>query len=216
MSISLNVDSTRTYSAYTKTSSTSKTQGTAESFAASLESASSALIASPQEKQDYARDLTRRFKEAGIDTSKPISLTTTQTGAVVAKDGTPDKEKIDALFASDPALANQYRKIASTELLQAMGTEYAPYAAAYQAAGSDAARGAVWQRYQGAFNSIEAAGNDLTLSNDTLTSRAVEIAQKSAAASTANGLPAQLVAQIERSNQESLMDTIGGGDRRTA
>jgi len=207
------IDSTRNYSAFSQTSSPSGSKESGGSFASSLESASSALLASPEEKREYARNLTQRLKAAGIDTSKPIALTTTSTGAVVAQDGTADKDKIDALFASDPALSNEYRKISSTETLNALGTEYQPYAAAYQAAGSNDARGAVWQRYQGAFRSIEAAGNDMTLSDGTLTSRAVEIAQASAAAATtANGLPAGLVAQVERSNQDSLMAALSDAD----
>ncbi|EPY02053.1 hypothetical protein [Magnetospirillum fulvum] len=211
MSVNLSVDSARGYSAFPQTNRTSKTTEPEESFADTLARGSAALLATPQEKQDYARDLTQRLQAAGIDTSNPIALTTNSSGAVVAKDGTPDKEKIDALFANDYKLANQYRKIASTELMQALGTEYTPYAADYQAAGSDAARSAVWQRYQGTFSALEAAGNDLTLSNGKLTSRAVEMAQSSAAAATQNGLPAKLVAQIERSNQESLMATVSGG-----
>jgi len=208
MSVNLSVDSARGYSALPQTNRTGKTTEPEESFAATLARGSAALLATPQEKQDYARDLTQRLQAAGIDTSQPIALTTNSSGAVVAKDGTPDKEKIDALFASDYKLSNQYRKIAGTELLQALGTEYTPYAADYQAAGSDSARSAVWQRYQGTFSALEAAGNDLTLSNGKLTSRAVEMAQSSTAAATQNGLPATLVAQIERSNQDSLMEAF--------
>lgn len=213
MNVNLQVDSAKDSVPYSRTSSTDTTTPSAGTFAAALESATSTLFASAEEERDYAATLTTRLKAAGIDTSQPISLTTDSTGAVIAKDGTADKDKIDAVFAADPALANEYRKVAGTETLRALGTVYQPYAKAYQAAGNDAARTAVWQRYQGPFRAVEAAGNELTLSDGTLTSRAVEVAQAAVASSTAaQGLPAGLVAQVERSNQDSLMDAVGGGE----
>lgn len=175
-------------------------------FADTLDQTLAALTATPEEERAFARDLTQRFKAAGIDTSKPIELTVDSSGAVIAKDGTADKDKIDALFAGDFTLANTYRKVASTEMSHAMATEYQPYSADYQAAGSDAARGSVWRSYIGTFNAIGAAGGDLTLNNGTLSSRAEEIAEASVEARRQNGLPAGLVAQIERSNYDSLME----------
>lgn len=210
MSINFQVDSTRDATSYSRTAATDTSQQGDGTFAATLLSTSS-LIASPEEERNFATNLTKRLQAAGIDTSKSIALTTDSTGAVIAKDGTADKDKIDALFAADPALANEYRKVASTETLRALGTVYQPYARDYQAAGNDATRAAVWQRYQGPFHAVEAAGNELTLSDGTLTSRAVEVAQAAVSTmSAAQGLPAGLVAQVERSNQDSLMDAVGG------
>jgi len=126
------------------------------------------LYASPQEEQSFATDLTRRLQAAGVDTSQPIALSDDAQGHVKAKDGTPDKAAIDAVFASDPTLENTYKKIANTEETTAMAQVYQSYSASYAAAGSNAARGSVWQQYSGDFQAIAATGGDLTLVNGSL------------------------------------------------
>jgi len=126
------------------------------------------LFASPQEERTFASDLTQRLQAAGVDTSRPIALTVDAQGHVKAKDGTPGKAAIDALFACDPALENSYKKIANTEETTTLAREYTAYASAYGAAQNNAARGAVWQQYSGAFAEIAAGGADLTLVNGSL------------------------------------------------
>ena len=127
-------------------------------------SAAAQLFATPQEEQDFAADLTQRLRAAGVDTSQPIQFQVQSDGSVVAKAGTPDKQKIDAVFAADPAFANEYRKIANTEETKAIIKVDRAYE--QQAEGlSQAAQQALWQqRYAGQISGIEAQGGDLTLS----------------------------------------------------
>lgn len=131
-------------------------------------SAAAQLFATPQEEQDFAADLTQRLRAAGVDTSQPIQFQVQSDGSVVAKDGTPDKQKIDAVFAADPAFANEYRKIANTEETKAIVKVELGYE--QQAQGlSQAAQQALWQqRYAGQVSSIEAQGADLTLAGATI------------------------------------------------
>lgn len=122
------------------------------------------LFATPQEEQDFATDLTSRLKAAGVDTSQPIQFQVQSDGSVVAKSGTADKDKIDAVFAADPALANEYRKIGNTEETLAIAHDEVAYEK--QAQGLDsAAQQALWQQYAGQIRGIEAQGGDLTLAD---------------------------------------------------
>ena len=124
--------------------------------------AAAQLFATPQEEQDFAAELSQRLKDAGVDTSQPIQFQVQSDGSVVAKRGTPDKQKIDAVLAADPAMANEYRKIANTEETLAIVRKEVAYDNAAQGMGS-AAQSALWQRYSGQISSIEAKGGDLTL-----------------------------------------------------
>jgi hypothetical protein len=120
------------------------------------------LFATPQEEQDYAAELTKRLRAAGVDTSQPIQFQVESDGSVVAKDGTPDKQKIDAMFAADPAFANEYRKIANTEETTAIVRAELAYED--QAKDLDtASQQALWQRYAGMINNMAAHGGELTL-----------------------------------------------------
>ena len=110
--------------------------------------AAAQLFATPQEEQDFATDLNNRLRAAGVDTSQPIQLQVQGDGSVVAKEGTPGKQQIDAVFAADPALANEYRKIANTEETKAIVRADLAYQNQAEDLGS-AAQSALWQRYAG-------------------------------------------------------------------
>ncbi len=130
------------------------------------------LLATPQEVAQLGSDLTARLQAAGIDTGGTVQLECGHDGHVRAKDGTPGKEKIDAMFASDPEFENQYRKVQSTLSLNALGQISESYFSDYQAAGNDGDRAAVWSRYRGLTERAMAAGGTMTLSGGSLVSGA--------------------------------------------
>jgi hypothetical protein len=125
------------------------------------------LLATPQEERDFASDLTRRLSAAGVDTSQPIQLQVQSDGSVVAKDGTPNKQEIDAVFAADPDLSNEYRKIANTEEITAIARVQAEYQRKAKDLDS-AAQSALWQRYAAIISSMQAHSGELTLKNGQL------------------------------------------------
>jgi len=133
---------------------------------------SAPLLATPQEVAQLGSDLTARLQAAGIDTGGAIQLECGHDGHVRAKDGTPGKEKIDAMFASDPEFENQYRKVQSTLSLNALGQISESYFSDYQAAENDGDRAAVWSRYRGLTERAMAAGDTMTLSGGSLVSGA--------------------------------------------
>lgn len=141
-------------------------------IAGGVELLSQPLLATPEEIAQLGRDITDRLRSAGIATDGDIRLECGGDGHVRAKDGTPDKERIDALFAADPELENQYRKVQSTLELNAMARVSESYVADYQAAKDDDERASVWSRYHSLMNQVSAAGATMTLSGGTLTSGA--------------------------------------------
>ncbi|MGJ4941135.1 hypothetical protein ACQR1W_11240 [Bradyrhizobium sp. HKCCYLS1011] len=128
-----------------------------------LGSGLSLLFASPQEEQAFASNLSRRLREAGVDTSHAINLTVGADGEVKAETGTKDADKIDAVFAADPALANEYRKISNTELSNAIGKQIANYMKT-NSNGHDA----IWQAYANNIATIKGAAGELSLNGGTL------------------------------------------------
>jgi|GEM_PF-4777865 len=133
------------------------------------------LSVSDEERQAYISDLTDKLKAAGVDTSKDISFTVTNDGHVVAKDGTPDKDKIDAVMQANPDYENEYRKISNCDELQAMGRVQRHYVVDYQNAKTDDQKEAVWERYKAQFDRISAAAANMTLSGGSLTSAATSM-----------------------------------------
>ncbi|CCE07147.1 hypothetical protein BRAS3843_20003 [Bradyrhizobium sp. STM 3843] len=123
----------------------------------------SLLFASPQEEQAFASDLSRRLQAAGVDTSHAINLTVGSDGEVKAETGTKDADKIDAVFAADPAFANEYRKIANTELSNAIGRQLADYMKT-NSNGHDA----IWQAYANNIATIKGEAGELSLNGGTL------------------------------------------------
>jgi hypothetical protein len=145
---------------------------TAGRIAGGVQLLSQPLLATPEEIAQLGRDNTDRLRTAGIATDGDIKLECGADGHVRAKDGTPDKDRIDALFAADPELENQYRKVQSTLELNAMARVSASYVADYQAAKDDDERASVWSRYHSLMNQVSAAGATMTLSGGALTSGA--------------------------------------------
>ena len=73
------------------------------------------------------------FRAAGIDTAQPIDLRSDSQGHVRVVNDHPDKEKIEALFADDPELANQFRGLSAMAALLKAAEEHAEFARAYEA-----------------------------------------------------------------------------------
>lgn len=80
----------------------------------------------------FQKELGNRFRAAGVDTSRPIDLTADAEGQVRVANGHPEKDRIEALFAEDPELSNQFRLLsASASLLKAI-ENHGEFTKAYQ------------------------------------------------------------------------------------
>ena len=67
------------------------------------------------------KTLAAKFGELGIDTSKPITLTSDADGMVKVSGDHPDKAKIEKLFADTPALTEAFNALAKNSAsLQSM------------------------------------------------------------------------------------------------
>ena len=77
--------------------------------------------------------LGNKFRTAGIDTSKPIDLETDSHGNVRVANDHPDKEKIEQIFADDPALANDFRGVQSLQSLVSAAEKHLEFIEAYAA-----------------------------------------------------------------------------------
>lgn len=132
------------------------------------------LFATPEEEQDFSAGLTSRLKAAGVDTSQPIDFVVQADGSVVAAAGTPGKAQIDAVFAKDPALANEYRKIANTEETSAIAKAEVNYMAQAKNTGS-AEQATLWQQCSGLIDRIKAVGSTLTLDGGEMRSACSEM-----------------------------------------
>lgn len=71
------------------------------------------------------------FLENGITLEPPVELTTDSLGAVRVKGDHPDKERIEQLFADNPDLANDFRKVGGLTGLVEAGNEYLEFSKAY-------------------------------------------------------------------------------------
>jgi hypothetical protein len=85
----------------------------------------------PAEIAAFRTELANRFQVAGIDTSVPLDLWVDASGTVRVAADHPDKAKIEALLASDPALANLARQLAGTVSLVRALDEHKEFAKAY-------------------------------------------------------------------------------------
>jgi hypothetical protein len=126
--------------------------------------ASVPLFATQDEERTFTAELTRRLNAAGVDTSKPINLTVDSTGKVLAADGTPDKDKIDAVFAADPSLRDEYGKIANTVEANAVASKVSQY---MTATGSDP-DGSIWNKYAAEIAQITGQASKLSLDDGEL------------------------------------------------
>ncbi|MBE0533796.1 MAG: hypothetical protein IH626_23475 [Rhodospirillales bacterium] len=72
-----------------------------------------------------------KFRAAGIDTSRAVNLKVDAAGRVRVANDHPDKEKIEALFADDPELANEFRRVLGLQELVTASEKHLEFAAAY-------------------------------------------------------------------------------------
>jgi hypothetical protein len=85
-----------------------------------------------QEKSaDFQKEVNLRLTSMGVDTSQPLDLNTDANGRVKVVGDHPDKDKIEAMFADDPELSNQFRQISSTGSFIKACEDYVEFAADY-------------------------------------------------------------------------------------
>lgn len=132
------------------------------------------LLATPEEERAFSKELTERLNAMGVDTSKPIKLTVDFQGNVVAAPGTPDKDKIDNMFANDPNMRNEYVKIASTETIKALVKAQQAYMRQAEGASQDV-QDFLYEDLIRFSQSIDSVGGDMTLSGGTLQSAAADM-----------------------------------------
>lgn len=118
------------------------------------------LFATPAEEQSFSDEVTKRLNAAGVDTSQSISFSVGSDGHVRANAGTKDADKIDAVFANDPALENEYVKISDTEI----GNTIASQMMAYMKTNSNG-NDAISNSYYGTVSNIEKEAGEITLSD---------------------------------------------------
>ncbi len=135
---------------------------------------SAQMLVSPKEKHAFAAELVGRLGAAGVDTSDAIAFEIGSRGHVQARDGTPGKRRIDALFAGDPVLESTYRRIVNTEELKAQVREMSRYTLANASARSKAERDALWRHYAAIFASMLAVRGQLILTEGTVESPAFD------------------------------------------
>ena len=80
---------------------------------------------------EFQGELGNRFRAAGIDTTRPIELTVDSTGQVRVANDHPDKAKIEALFAGDTELSNEFRRLSASYSLMKAVEAHLEFAKAY-------------------------------------------------------------------------------------
>lgn len=80
----------------------------------------------------FNADLGKRFQAAGINTDQPINLFTDFQGQVKLRGDHPDKAKIEALFANDAELSNQFRHLSAASTLHKAVEEHMAFAQDYE------------------------------------------------------------------------------------
>lgn len=68
-------------------------------------------------QQHLTKALATKFEEAGIDTSKPITLTLDDDGKVIVAGDHPDKDAIEKIFTDTPALAEAFTSLSDNSTL---------------------------------------------------------------------------------------------------
>jgi hypothetical protein len=79
----------------------------------------------------FESEVRRRLNAIGVDATQTLDLTTDRKGNVRVEGDNPDKEKIEAMFADDPELANDFREVSSTGSFIKACEEYVEFAADY-------------------------------------------------------------------------------------
>ncbi len=81
----------------------------------------------------FSERLGNLFRATGIDIAQPIDLRLDSQGHIRVTNDHPDKEKIEALFADNPDLANQFRGLSAVAALLKAAEEHAAFVRAYEA-----------------------------------------------------------------------------------
>ena len=83
-------------------------------------------------RQGFESDVGAMFLENGIPSKPPVELTSDSSGAVLVNGSHPYKERIEKLFAEDPQLSNEFRKISSLTSITEAIKEYSEFARRYE------------------------------------------------------------------------------------
>lgn len=85
-----------------------------------------------QEKSaQFQAEVNNRLLAAGVGITQPLDLTTDASGNVKVVGDHPQKDQIEAMFADDPELANQFRQISATGSLIKACEAHSEFAADY-------------------------------------------------------------------------------------
>lgn len=85
-----------------------------------------------EEQAIFQRQFSLALSRAGVDTKQPLDLQSDAYGNIVVAGSHPDKDKIEALFVNDPAMASRFQKIGSFSRLLKAGEEAVEFQAAYR------------------------------------------------------------------------------------
>ncbi|ENO85356.1 hypothetical protein [Thauera linaloolentis] len=86
----------------------------------------------PQATADFAADLTRRFRDAGIRVPPDPVLGSDLAGQVRVANSHPDQARIEAMFENDFDLRNRFAELSGAYQLQRAVENYDEFTAAYQ------------------------------------------------------------------------------------
>lgn len=98
----------------------------------------------PQETADFAADLSKSFRSAGVTVPPDPVLTMGYAGKVAVANDHPDKARIEQMFEDEPEMRNRFAELSAAHLLQRAVEGYDEFAATYDSLqGSPAAQAAL-------------------------------------------------------------------------
>lgn len=98
----------------------------------------------PQATAEFAADLSKLFRSAGISVPPDPVLSMDRSGKVVVANAHPDKARIEQLFDDEPEMRNRFAELSSAHQLQRSVENYDDFVAAYERLqGNPAAQGAL-------------------------------------------------------------------------
>jgi hypothetical protein len=80
---------------------------------------------------DFQSEVRNRLNAMGVDATQTLDLSTDRQGNVRVANDHPDKERIEAMFADDPELSNDFRQISATGSLINAAEAHIEFAADY-------------------------------------------------------------------------------------
>lgn len=81
---------------------------------------------------DFAADVGKMFRAAGISVPPEVMLTSDYAGQVVVANNHPDKARIEAMFKDNPEMRDRYAEISAASSLQRAFEGYEDFTALYQ------------------------------------------------------------------------------------